>query len=156
MGGGVRTLQSEQAPAVENFGCDRPRGGAWAGVPLSEFGLEPREVTVAAAGVGDDVKRVCGAFCDDSVIDDAAAPVEEHRKHKRGGLERDERRGREPFKELCSCRAAEAAARSTVSVIVYQRAHTLFLHLDDAAAAFDSLEMSVAVIADGKGVARVF
>ena len=75
--------------------------------------LEPGEVAVAAAGVGDDVEGVVGVFGDDGVVDDAAALVEEHGERGGVGREGGERGGGEPFEEG-GCGGAAETGRGCV------------------------------------------
>ena len=83
--------------------------GLLARVPLLEALLEPREVTVPSAGVGDDVVRVLGVLGDDGIVNYAAALVEEDGEGRRVGREGVEGGWGEPFEERGRGRAAEAA-----------------------------------------------
>lgn len=53
-------------------------------IPLFQLLFKPGKVSVAAACVGDHVERVFGMFGDDSVVDDAAALIQED--GERGGV----------------------------------------------------------------------
>ncbi len=72
-------MEGEQAPVFEDLVLDRAFGlGLVTGIPLSQLLLEPCEVAIAAAGVGDDVEGVVCVLGDNCIVDDAPALVEEH------------------------------------------------------------------------------
>ena len=72
-------MQGKQAPVFEHLVLDLALGlGLLPCVPLVQFLLEPREVAVAAAGVGDDVEGILCVLGDDGIVDDTTALVEEH------------------------------------------------------------------------------
>ena len=84
-----RTLESKEAPSVEYFmlygtACL----GLFSRVPLRHLLLEPGEVAVATAGVGDDIVCVLGMLRDDCVVDNAAAFVEKDGERRGVGRER--------------------------------------------------------------------
>ena len=81
--------------------------GLFSRVPLRDLLLEPGEVAVATAGVGDNIVRVLGMLRDDCVVDNAAVFVEKDGERRGVGRERLEGRGGEPFKEGGRRRAAE-------------------------------------------------
>ena len=69
-------MESKKSPSLEYFMLyGSVCLGLFSRVPLCHLLLEPGEVAVAAAGVGDDIVRILGMLRDDSIVDDAAAFV---------------------------------------------------------------------------------
>ena len=101
-------MESKETPSVEYLMLDEAVClSLFSRVPLLHLLLEPGEIAVATAGIGNDVVRVLGMLRDDGVVNNATAFVEENRECRGVGRERLERRGGEPFKEGGRRRAAE-------------------------------------------------
>ena len=101
-------MESKKSPSIEYLVLDGAVCvGLFSRVPLRDLLLEPGEVAVATAGIGNDVVRVLGMLRDDGVVNNATAFVEEDRECRGVGRERLERRGGEPFEEGGRRRAAE-------------------------------------------------
>ena len=62
--------------------------GLFSRVPLRDLLLEPGEVAVTTAGIGDDIVRVLGMLRDDSIVNNAAAFVEKDGERRGVGRER--------------------------------------------------------------------